>query len=118
MLLASEDTEISSEIFICIVNHLHRNEENPSTAKEYLDGLRSILVRSKVYDHNVISTIHRAYLEVIKRNSEVPLDFAVIANSGLRSFSYHTTVLLLEEILIGTSDMVNDADRLKKMKKS
>lgn len=76
-----------------------------------------ILSKSKHHDYNIVSNIHRTYLQILKLDSGINLDVSILAESGLKSLSYHTTVLLLEEILISQFD-IDHQNRIKKSRQS
>jgi len=115
--LAQEDSEISAELFISIFCDLYKGEEKTEVGISYLKGIKNILNTTQQFTYNIISTLHRAYLEIVKRDSGVQIDAAVVAESGLRSYSYHTTVLLLEELLIAGNDAAGP-EKDKKSKRS
>mmetsp|Transcript_20542 Transcript_20542/g.17962 ORF Transcript_20542/g.17962 Transcript_20542/m.17962 type:complete len:82 (+) Transcript_20542:850-1095(+) len=79
--------------------------------------MKRILQRSKFFDYNVVSNIHRAYLQILKSDAGINLDVTIVAESGLKALSYHTTVLLLEEILTSHFD-IDHEERIKKSKRS
>lgn len=56
---------------------------------------------SKKYDYTTVSCIHRTLIELCRNTGET-FNTKYIADTGKKSYSYHTAALLIEENLINT----------------
>ena len=116
--LSIQDVELSSELFISIFTELYKQDEEDHSKKQLREYIMDILRKSQLYDYNVISTIHRALLELLKKDSGIEIETEAVAESGLKAFSYHTTVLLIEELLICKGESELDTSKTKKTRKT
>ena len=67
--------------------------------KFYLCNLiENLLKKSKIYDYQFVSAIQKTML-ILEKGFNEKFDSDIVLKTGLKSYAYHITTLLLEESL-------------------
>lgn len=113
--LTMQDATLAGEVLISVSICLYKNEENPEMKEILKRSLQEILQASSKHEFAFTSCLHRLLLEISRHDGSI-IDPKIIADTGLKSLSYHTAALLVEESLIN-SEQQEEAQRNKRMKR-
>jgi len=101
--LCQEDSEICGQFFITLFTSLHQMELQDSLKENAENQLSEMLLKSTKFNYQFISTLQQTMLHLTKKG-QIVFKHDIITTPGLKSFSYHTAALLLEESLISLEE--------------
>eukprot|EP00743_Colponemidia_sp_Colp-15_P008934 GILK01009748.1.p1 GENE.GILK01009748.1~~GILK01009748.1.p1 ORF type:complete len:1463 (+),score=312.38 GILK01009748.1:308-4390(+) len=98
--LSNRDAGIASELFVTVAHAIYLATEEDAVKKQIQRGLKSLLNSSEGQAPATVACFHRLALKLCREDVAAVPSAEVIAKTGLRSLSFQSAILLLEEMLL------------------
>ena len=116
--LAEFNMEISTEVFLDIVESIYIDSCNINKNFEIHDKIILLMKNVKISHYQIVSCLHRLIIKIMGRTDEFIPEFNVIKNSGILSKNYFSSILILEEFIINNSVPIESENASTKKKKT
>ena len=93
------DPSIAANLFLKTFVELYKNESREPLKAQLLDSVETILDKSESSSFQVVHTIHRILLQITKQSGYIPRCTGM-ATTAIKSLSFQTSLLTLEEALL------------------